>query len=108
MPTTDLTPAGGLLVGNTRTLTADFNTAAGADATVELADVTLTVTSPSGVSTAYTGAALTLAAQGVVTYRLDLDAPGTWAWDFFWTDGTDNLRIDGYVRVRRRITTDPA
>lgn len=99
---TNLTPPDGLDVGDGRMIVATFTTSAGAAATVDTADVTLTIRKPDGTLTAYTGAQLT-ESGGVVSYHLTFDAAGIWKWRFEWDNGVDSPQAEeGRVFVRRR------
>jgi hypothetical protein len=97
---TNLTPAGGLDVGDRVEVTATFLDSAGDPATVLAANLTVTVKPPTDDSYAVEEADYAIA-DGVVTWSIDLDEPGTWRWKADWDDGTDAAVEEGYAFVRR-------
>lgn len=101
MPISDLTPSGGLQIGDTRTLKGTFTDAAGAPQAVVLAQVKLTVQDSSGVEVVYTGVQLTDGGTGIVTREQKFVKAGRWYWRWDWSDGTDSEsnEVSAYVEA---------
>ena len=95
---TSITPATALHVGDTRTLKNSYTFTD--STTVLAADVTLTVTRPSGAQDSYTGATLTVASN-VASKAYTFVERGMhvvlWTWDDASTEDPDRTRTQVYV-----------
>jgi hypothetical protein len=102
---TNLTPPGGLQVGDVATLTLSFTTAAGGSATVSLADVVVRVRPPdrSQPVTVETGD-LTAGSTGVVSFRWTCAATGAHHVHARWSSGEDGAAVSGFFTVDRDPT----
>lgn len=103
---TDLTPAGGLDVGDRRTITATFLDAAGDPADVDPGDLTVTVLSSEGQTTVDPGDINVT--DGVVTHEVTFTVPGFWYGRTLWEGGTGAQSESWFAYVRHLPGTPEA
>lgn len=98
----NLTPPGGIDVGDTLVLRNTFTDLAGDPATILEANVTLTVVQPNGTEIPYTGDDLTLESTGIIKKAIYFTLPRWWVFRWDWNDGAGNSQSSeatAYVNV---------
>ena len=103
---TNLTPSGGLDVGDRRTITATFLDAAGDPADVDPGDITVTVRPPGGPTEEVDAGDITVA-SGVVTYEVVFDTAGRWHGRTVWSSAEGSEADEWFANVRRSNVPAP-